>query len=1049
MKSAQGNAEKAAMAARRAAEAAESAARAAAQAMVAAQAAVAASRVAARAASRAAAVAALTRKAANRANKAAADAAVNKNKGADAKELAKAALIMVKLTKDAAAAVARTEEVAKEAIKVARAAVNADRDADAAAAASQEALALARAAGVNVQQADAAAQRARNLAARANRAASASIAFAEAAVRAAGSARVAANEAAEDATAAANAANAAAEHAGEATRAAQAATNAANAATKAADRAVTAANDAYEVYTAARAVDAERLLAAAEAGADAAKAGLAAYQQYQRRTAWDAQEAAKRDAETNRLIAEVRKPSIEHATAVTYARRIALTLSTSGGPHTQNEALTALGGSEDEVVGFVRTGIDISAAQDDRATLTNLAITGTDGLRAAAEAALAGSDAQVGQFLREQNYPERATEDRIAVNRVMDEARKADNPATVEQAQRALDGGPQALRAFLTTGQFTAAYTDERVKANRLLNDEGSGPELKAAAQNALDGPPGELHEFVTTGWYVAAQNDYDSQAHDSEMLALIQRAAAAAATATEDANDAQAVAANARGKSVEANEWARKANEAAERAIGHANDARKSAEQAEKSADQAVASSRGAANAAKVANEAAERATRSAAAARESHRQAQAAAAEAADAAKRARASARAAGKNADEARGYYQDALRHRNNLIDADMRQQRAARQQQYTTCLKDAGPIEHLQKECSKALFQPDGVQLGKATLNKQFCNKFAQTDTTYYQNCVADTFNPNFMTNRAMDILTAGALLLSQWGTFAMASIGIAALTIGCAAVCAAAVGVLGGAEVSMGIGGLYAAWSEGALISYATGGVSFSFAGGRLLNELRGTLGKIRIPAIFQRVTVPTKTLGSNLARLVVKVPSRCLKGNSFVRGVRVLLANVPSACDIALGIDKGQDLSGWAQKNGYTHYMGPEWRGRKDEVPPWRAQVLADISDSSKRLHVRLNGFSGTGPREQFINAVYQGARLRTEAYATEEEMAWIARAVYRREREWGSITFYDGDRRVVIDEPDWWNIFPTDPKKRDLQRWLDLERHADENPNQYPPRR
>lgn len=887
MRSAQGNVEKAASAARRAAEAAESAARAAAQAMAAAQAAVAASRIAARAASRAAAVAALTRRAANRANKAAADAAVNKNKSDAAKELAKAALNMVKLAKDAAAAVAKTEAVATEAIKVAQAAGAADKNADEAAAASQEALALARAAGVNVQQAEAAARRARNHAARANRAASASIAFAQAAVRAARSARLAANEAAEDATAAAKAAAAAAEHAGEATKAAEAATNAANAATKAADRAVTAANDAYEVYTAARAVDEERLAAAAEAGADAAKAGLTAYQQYQRKTAWDAQEAAKRDVETNRLIAEVRTPGIEQAIAVTRARRVALRLSTTGGPYTKQEALTALGGGDEDVLGFVRTGIDIAAAQDDRATLTTLAMTGTDGMRAAAEVALAGSDSEVAQFLREQDYAQRATEDRIAVNRVMDDARKADNPATVEQAQKALDSGPQALRAFLTTGQFTAAYADERVKANRLLNDEESGTELKAAAQNALDGPPGELHEFVTNGWYVAAQNDYDAQAHDSEMLALLQRAAAAAAAATEDANDAQAIAANARGKSEDAIRWAEKANEAAERAVGFANDARKSAEQAEKSADKAVASSRAAANAAKVANKAAESASRSAAAARESYRQAQAAASEASEAAKRARASAKAAGKNADEARGYYEDAFKHTNKIIDGERRQQRAARQQQYTSCLKDAGPDEQLIKECSRVLFDPDSAQLGKATLNKQFCNKFAQTDSTYYQTCVADAFNPNFMANRAMDLLMAGAMLLSEWGAFTMVGIGIGALTIGCAALCATAVGVLGGAEASMGVGGLYMAWAEGALIGYVTGGLSVSFAGGRLLNELRGSLGKIRIPAVFQRIVVPSKSVDANFVRLITK-PTSCLtvRGNSFTAGTQVLMAD-------------------------------------------------------------------------------------------------------------------------------------------------------------------
>jgi hypothetical protein len=892
MKDAGRNAEKAAAAARQAAAAADKAAKAAAQAMAAAQAAVAAARVAARAAARAAATAALTRRAANRANKAAADAAVNDKKSRTAKDAAKNALDAARLTKDAAAALAKTELVAEEAIKVGEAASAADQDADAAVKAAQEALALARQTGVNVAEAEAAARRARGQAARADRAAAAAITFARAAVAAARGARIAATEAAQDAIDAAKAATDAADHAGDASKAAQASTNAANSATRAANRGVTAANDAYAVYEAARAVDATRLTIAAEEGAEQAKAGLTAYQQYQRKVQWDAQEATKRDAETNRLIAEARDPATERTTAVAHARRVALALSTTGGPNTLQAALTALGGSDDDVLDFVRTIIDVAAVQDDRATLATLAVTGSDGMRAAADRALAGSDAHVAQFLRHQDYPERATEDRVAINQIMDEARKADNPVTVEQAQLALDRDAQARRTFLSTGQFTAAYADDRVAANRMLNDPESGPELKAGAQNALDGPPGSLHDFVTTGWHVAAQNDHDAATHDAEMLALLQRAHNAAHAATQNAKEAQAVAAKARGDEQKARDWAAQAINSANTALEFATKAKASAEQAERSADKAVASSKAAVSAAETANKAAERATWSAAAARASHRQALANADEAQKAARAARASAIAAGKNDLEARGYYLEAYKQHHKIIENQQRQQRDARQQQYYACLKDAGPFDVLINECSKALAPVDSSAIGKATLNKAFCNKFAQTDTTYYQNCVADTFNPNFMVNRAMDIMQAAAILVSQWGIFTMAGIGIGALSIGCAAVCAAAIGVAGGAEVSMGIGGLYTVWAEGALMSFVTGGTAAGFAGGRLLGGLNNSLGKIRLPGIFQRVTVPSKATDSNFARLMAKTFPRCL-GRS---GVGLAKANPGSCLNGGLG---------------------------------------------------------------------------------------------------------------------------------------------------------
>ncbi|BAL88206.1 hypothetical protein AMIS_29860 [Actinoplanes missouriensis 431] len=887
MREAQDNAEDAARAARRAADAARKSADAAAQAIQASQAAVAAARDAAAAASRAVAAAAATRRAANRAYKAAADAARDKNKAAAALTAASDAEKAAALATRAADAVAKAETVLVKVKDVVAAADSASGNAANAAAAAEDALAQARATGVNVAEAEAAARRARSQAARANRAASASVRYAQAAATAAGNARAAATQAVTSALAAAKAAKDAAGHAGDATKAANAATAAANAATQAADAAVTAANSAYAIYEAARAVDAERLAIFTEDGTEQAHTELAAYRQYQSRIRWDAQEAAKRNAETNRLIAEVRDPATGTTAAVAAARKAALSLNQTAGPYTQQAAARALAGTDDEVVEFVRTGIDVAAARDDRTTLATMAQTGTLDRRAAAIRALAGSDADVARFLAEQNYPERSVDDRVEVNRILAEAKTNGDPATIEHAQRALDGTDQDRRAFLATGQFEAGASDDRVKANRMLSSEESGPELRAAAQIALDGTPGALHEFVTTGWYGPAQNDYDAVVHEQEMLALLARASNAATTAKQNAEEAQAVAATARGKATEAQQWSAKAGETAKLAATYATKAVQSAIKAEESAVKAAKSAKTAVAAAKVANQAASDAAQSVAVAQAAYRRARADANRAIDAAERARASALAAGKDKQEAQRLYNEAVAHANKLIDQEVRAAVQAAQDQFGNCLRDAGPLPELQRECLR-VFEPASIQLGRATKNKEFCNKWAQSDSVYYQNCVADTFNPNFMQNRAMDLLTAAALAFSQWGTLSMEfllGVGLTAVCLG--GLCSAALAAVGGAEASMGIGGMFTVWAEGALMRYAAGGVWSGVSGARLLGSINGAINKIRIPAILQRVSTPQKTVQANFARLVsTRALPSCLRRNSFVAGTPVLLAD-------------------------------------------------------------------------------------------------------------------------------------------------------------------
>ncbi len=883
MKNAGSDARKAAAAAARGAAAAKDAAHAATEAASAAQAAVSAARAAAAAAARAATTAALTRAAANAADSAAAEAAVDKTKSDAAKALAANAQKCAKLSGDAAYAVGRAQEVTADLILVAQAATDASVEADKAAQDTQTALAQARATGVNVADAEASAARASHQANRANRAAAASLGFAKAAYKAAGDARNAANKATTDANAAAGAANDAVAHAGDATRAAQASTTAANAATVAADDAVSTANDAYAVYNAARAVDDQYLKVATEEYSEQAHTELAAYQRFQKTVDWNTQEAAKRDTDTNTLITAVRDPGTDQVTAVTDSRQAAMNLAQSGGPNTRQEAITALGGSDAEVLDFVRTRIDAAAAADDRANVQTIAATAeSPNLRAAALTALAGTDAEVTQLLRTQDYPQRATEERIKINQILDQAQKSGDAATASQAQAALDGSAQDRHQFITTGQYQSAGNNDRIIALRMLNDDASGAHLKAATQNALDGAPGGLHEFITTGWYTAQQDDDDADVHNNEMLALLQRASNAASTATRTADQAQVVAAHARGDAKTADTWATKAVTAAQQATTYAHQADQSAANAEKSAAHALTSAQQAATAAKTASDASDQANQAVAAARSSNDQAHTDAARAVKAGQDAQASAVAAGKNVTEALKIRDDTITYRDQLLQNEQNKRLEAVHHQLAQCLTNSLP--GAERNCYK-VYQPSDVRLAEATENKAFCNNFASTDSVYYHSCVADTFNPNFGTNRALDILFAGTIAFTVWVGSAAAAIGLVALAATCAELCGAVLAVALGPEASLGVGGLYEGWAQGTLLNYVARAAGTGTLAG-INNAIKSAVNEIRIPAIFERITVPEQAIDANFARLISenRLPS-CLH-NSFAAGTPVLLAN-------------------------------------------------------------------------------------------------------------------------------------------------------------------
>ncbi|MGC5307452.1 polymorphic toxin-type HINT domain-containing protein [Micromonospora zamorensis] len=878
MNSAQGNARAAASAAQQAATAADNAAKSARQAVAAAQAAITAARVAANAAVRAAAAAALTRKASTKAQQAAARVVTGAMTVSEALATAKQARDAAIQARKSAAASAEAEKIAVQIRDSAGVVQSAIDDALIAVSSTKEALRRAKETGVNTQQAIVAAERAEASAARASRAAAASYSFAGQAIAAAARSRDAANRAAADADIAASAAESAAEHAGDALNAAKLATDAANAASAAANEAVSAAEAAKTVYDAARAADAERLAAAYEDGVAAAQAANADMARLQQVAAWDAQEATTRSAEVNRLIAEALDPATNRTVAVASARKVALALTTSNGPWTQLAAAEALGGSESAVLTFVRSGIAVAAAEDDRATVLSIGAEGSEALRVAAEAAAAGSDADVAAFLRNQDYPGRETEDRIAVNQILDQARTAGRTVTQQKAQQALDAGtPQALRDFLRTGRHAAAASDDRVAANRILVAAADGTQLKASAQIALDGPPVMLKQFLDTEQYKAARNDHDTAAHNAEVSALLSSAAAAATTAVQQAEEAQAVAATARSAAGEAATWAAKARASATKAAGYASQAVTSANEAQASADRATASARAALEAANRANAAAQSAARSAVWAQQSYEAAKHDATLAIQAGVRARDAALKASADYATAQRYYDEAYA---AYVAKAKQEAEDARVQAAYKCRVANGlfPGSDAYKDCLSHLTQTGDQRLNESLSNSFYCDRFP---AEYRKTCMREAPSVNFGTTIGLDAAFALLAFTQTLLEFGLAVQIIGASMILCNAVCATFMGVAGGAEVSMGAFGMFDLWAMGALTELAAGGIT----GARIFTGLRGLLG-LRMPAMAERMVVRSLAEEAMLARLGAMQRSCRTPGASFPAGTPVLMAD-------------------------------------------------------------------------------------------------------------------------------------------------------------------
>ncbi|WP_189052890.1 polymorphic toxin-type HINT domain-containing protein [Longimycelium tulufanense] len=873
MDGAQNNAQTAAGAAREAAQAALGAAQAAREAVDASNAARAAAQVAANAAARAASAAALAGRAASRAHTAAANAVTDATKASEARQAADAARDAARGAEQAANAAGEAETASKKAEEVGQAAAGSARHAADAADAANDASRYAGLSAAEASRARQAAATARAQAHRATRAANAATALARQSADAARRAREAATRAAQDAYEAARAADEAAEHAGNAAEAANRATAHANAASQAAQRATEAANQAREVYELARKADAERLAARTEQAQEAARAAAEALkkQEGEPATGWDTSQAAQRDADTQRWLTDTTAPDANQATVVDRGRRIALRLaSTATGTWTRAAAESALRGSEAEVVDFVRNGLERAAGQDDRLTLTSLAGKGTENFREAAEKALAGSDADVRTLLETREYPGGYHDIRIQVNRILATAQRDGRVTTRDAAQKALDADDDghALREFLTRGQYLAAGHDDRIRVNRILAADTSGPELKAAAQVALDGTPAMLRQFLVKGQHVAAQRDHDTATHNALVAGHVARAIQAAADANRNAADAQVVAARARAAADEANRYAQQADQYAQRAQQAAQDAQRSAAEAEKSARQAAASAKTAQDAASSARNAAYRANLSAALAAGSAQQAASYARDAYASAQRARAAAEAAGKDAKAAAQAAADAW----HTVKQKYVNEKAPK------LLEIADTCDHLPGNFANSCLESLNASLRGESAH--YLKRLGDCEFRYGEGtpgakqCAYKIFNPWFEFELELD-LAQEIVTYVQAFTVTLAATAVLSAGIGCilSTIC-------GGLLLAIAPDGMafFPGWQAGVL---ATGAVS----GGV---RLAGFLGQV------ERSSTQANAAGARLAAETAKVVGRppgflppCVKpANSFTANTPVLMAD-------------------------------------------------------------------------------------------------------------------------------------------------------------------
>ncbi|WP_178970340.1 ALF repeat-containing protein, partial [Streptomyces acidiscabies] len=189
----------------------------------------------------------------------------------------------------------------------------------------------------------------------------------------------------------------------------------------------------------------------------------------------------------------------------------------SGGPGVKAAAEVALIGGDADVRTFLAQASDLQF-QDDRVATAQVASIGGLSLQDAAAKALdSNSPDTLKAFLTDGWKAPLLQDQRVRIAQIID----AGGPEVQKAGQAALDSdSPAKISAFLSDGQFDRREQDERVQVAQILS--GAGSNVVAAGRIALDGSPDDIHEFLQVGQYVA-------RAHDQEHATIAQLADQAA----------------------------------------------------------------------------------------------------------------------------------------------------------------------------------------------------------------------------------------------------------------------------------------------------------------------------------------------------------------------------------------------------------------------------------------------------------------------------------------------------------------------------------------
>ncbi|MBP0450582.1 hypothetical protein J5Y04_13655 [Kitasatospora sp. RG8] len=177
----------------------------------------------------------------------------------------------------------------------------------------------------------------------------------------------------------------------------------------------------------------------------------------------------------------------------------------AGGAAVRAAAEAALAGSDADVRAFLDSGKAAAELKDDREIALQLVAAGGRELRDAAKAAMEGTPEQLRTFVTSGWKVPLESDQRVQVFQLVEDGGGRE---LKERATAALNGTPEDVRQFLNDGQYPARESDDRVQLFQILTD--GGPATKAAASIAINGSPADVREFLTVGQYVARSRDQE-----------------------------------------------------------------------------------------------------------------------------------------------------------------------------------------------------------------------------------------------------------------------------------------------------------------------------------------------------------------------------------------------------------------------------------------------------------------------------------------------------------------------------------------------------------